>query len=54
MEAVWNAIIYNDGKSLNIYTVYEINKTGNTTSSDPTLENCLFGAVTLTKNADID
>ena len=22
--------------------------------SDPTLKNCLFGAVTLTKNADID
>ena len=25
-----------------------------TTSSDPTLENCLLGAVTLTKNTDID
>ena len=49
-----NAIIYNHGKSVNIYIVYEINKTDNTTSSDPTLENCLFGAVTLTKNADID
>ena len=23
-------------------------------NSDPTLKNCLFGAVTLTKNADID
>ena len=23
-------------------------------SDDPTLKNCLFGAVTLTKNADID
>ena len=29
------------------------NKNGNT-SSDPTLENCLFGAVSLTKNANID
>ena len=26
----------------------------NTIISDPTLENCLFGAVTLTKNADIE
>ena len=49
-----NAITYNHGKSVNIYIVYEINKTDNTTSSDPTLENCLFGAVTLTENADID
>ena len=49
-----NAITYNHGKSVNIYILYEINKTDNTTSSDPTLENCLFGAVTLTKNADID
>ena len=32
---------------------HEINKNDNT-SSDPTLENCLFGAVSFTKNADID
>ena len=44
----------NHGKSINIYIFYELNKTDNTTSSDPTLENCLFGAVTLTKNTDID
>ena len=31
-----------------------MNKKDNTIISDPTLENCLFGAVTLTKNADID
>ena len=49
-----NAITYNHGKSVNIYIVCEINKTDNTTSSDPTLENCLFGAVTLTKKADIN
>ena len=49
-----NAIIYNHGKSVNIYIVYEIYKTDNTTSSDPTLENSLFGAVTFTENADID
>ena len=45
---------YSHGKIVNIYIVYEINKKDNTTSSDPTLENCLFGAVTLTKNTDID
>ena len=48
-----NAITDNHKKSVNIYIVYEMNKTDNTTISDPTLENCLFGAVTLTKNADI-
>ena len=38
---------------VNIYAVYEL---GASTSNDndPTLKNCLFGAVTLTKNADID
>ena len=42
------------GKIVNIYIVYEINKKDNTITSDPTLENCLFGAVTLTKNVNID
>ena len=38
---------------MNIYIVYEL---GASTSnfSNPTLKNCLFGAVTLTKNTDID
>ena len=49
-----NVITYSHGKSANIHIVYEINKNDNTASSDPTLENCLFGAVTLTKNTDID
>ena len=31
---------------------YEINKYNNT-NSDPILENCLFGAVSLTKNTNI-
>ena len=47
-------MVYFHGKIINIYIVYEINKKDNTVISDPTLENCLFGAVTLTKNADID
>ena len=46
-------ITYTHGKIVNIYIVYEINKNDNT-SSDRTLENCLYVAVSLTKNADID
>ena len=47
-------IIYTHGKIVNIYIIYEINKKDNTIISDPTLENCLFGAVTLTKHVNID
>ena len=46
-------ITHTHGKVVNIYTVYEISKSINI-SDYPTLENCLFGAVTLTKNADIN
>ena len=46
-------ITYTHGKLVNIYTVYEISKNINI-SDYPTLENCLFGAVTLTKNAGIN
>ena len=38
---------------LNIYIIYELGASGSN-NSDHTLKNCLFGAVTLTKNADID
>ena len=41
------------GKVVNIYIVYEINKSFNT-SSYPTLENCLFGAIKLITHSDID
>ena len=38
---------------VNIYIVYEL--TGSSShSDDPMLKNCLFGAVTLIKNTDID
>ena len=47
-------ITYTHEKIVNIYIVYEIKKKGNTITSDLTLENCLFGAVTLTKNVNID
>ena len=46
-------ITYNHGKIVNIYTVYEIEESVNI-SSYLTLENCLFGAVKLTKHVDID
>ena len=46
-------ITYTYGKIINIYIVYEIEKSVNI-SSYPTLENCLFGAVKLTKHVDID
>ena len=45
-------ITYDHGKIVNIYIAYEISKNYGI-SSYPTLENCLFGAVALTKNADI-
>ena len=38
---------------VNIYIVYEL-RASSSHIDDPTLKNCLFGAVTLTKNADID
>ena len=46
-------ITYTHGKIVNIYIVYEISKSINI-SVYLTLENCLFGVVSLTKNADID
>ena len=46
-------ITYIHGTIVNIYIAYEISKSFNI-SSHPTLENCLFGAVRLTKNVDID
>ena len=48
-----NKISYTYKKMVNIYIVYEIN-VHTTNYNYPTLENCLFGAVALTKNADID
>ena len=38
---------------VNIYTAYELGASSSHID-DPTLKNCLFGAVTLTKNSDID
>ena len=50
---VQDQITYTLQTIVNIYIVYEISK-NYSISTYPTLENCLFGAVSLTKNADID
>ena len=39
-------------KLVNIYIVYDLDSNFN--DFDPILQNCLFGAITLTKNSDID
>ena len=41
-------ISYTHGKVVNIYIVYELGASSSR-NNNPTLENCLFGAVTLTK-----
>ena len=44
---------YSHGKIVNICTVYDLQSTRNY-NADFTLENCLFGAVKVTKNADVN
>ena len=46
-------ISYNHGKVVNIYNVYELGAFSSHIN-DTTLKSCLFGAVTLTKNAGFD
>ena len=46
-------ISYTHGKVVNIYIVYELGESSSHIN-DSTLKNCLFDAVTLTTNADID
>ena len=50
---VQDQITYTPHTIIDIYIVYEITKK-NSISGYPTLENCLFGSVKLTKNPDID
>ena len=45
-------VTYNHGPVVNIHIVYET--TSDTKTSNIALENCLFGAVKLTKNVDVD
>ena len=44
---------FNHGTIINVNTVYETSRNFNI-SNYPAVENCLFGAVSLTKHADID
>ena len=46
-------LTYTHKKIVNIYVVYELGASSSNINS-PTLKNCLFGVVTLTKNTDID
>ena len=46
-------ISYSHKKVVNIYIVYELDASSSNVN-DTTLKNCSFGAVTLTKNADIE
>ena len=46
-------ISYAHGKIVNIYIIFELGASSSHVK-DPTLKNCLLGAVTLTKNVDID
>ena len=46
-------ITYTHKKVVNIYIVYRLSASSSH-SDDPTLKMCLFGAVALTKNADIN
>ena len=46
-------ISYTHDAIVNIFIVYELGATGSN-DNDPTLKNCLFGGVTLIKNANID
>ena len=46
-------ISYTHRTIVNIYIVYELSASSSHTD-DPTLKNCLFGAVTLNKNVDIE
>ena len=48
-------VTFNHGKVVSIYIVYEITKVVDLSGNNcPTIENTFSGAVTLTKNADID
>ena len=48
-----NKLRYDYGDKVNIYIVYEL-AASSSNDSDPTLKNCLFGAVTIIKNPGIE
>ena len=49
-----NKVTCNHGTIVNIYIAYRLTPKINLGCIGPTLQNCLFGAVKLTKNTDID
>ena len=53
LKQSWLWLTYDYGHRVNVYIVYELCASGSN-DSDPTLKNSLFGAVTLTKNTDIE
>ena len=48
-----NKLTYDYRHRLNVNIIYGLGTSGSD-NNDPTLKNCLFGAATLTKNADIE
>ena len=48
-----NKLTYGYGHIVNVYIVYALGTTGSN-NNDSTQKNCFFGAVILTKNADIE
>ena len=48
-----NNFTYDNEHRVNVYIVYELGASSSS-DSDPTLKKCLFGAVTLTENTDIE
>ena len=48
-----NKLTYGYEHKVNVYIIYELGASS-TNDSDSTLKNCLFGAVTLAKNADME
>ena len=53
MEVVYNSLNYHTLMEQYVYIIYELHAT-DSHIDDPMLKNSLFGAITLTKNADID
>ena len=47
-------VTFDHKKIVKIYIVYELSKIATIGNNFPTLQNALFGAVTLTKNTDVD
>ena len=48
----WNNLTYDYGSKVKVYTFYEFGASGSN-DSNPTMKNCLFGAVTLTKKMQV-